>query len=285
MPRIYVLSGPDLGRTFDVESGATFGRTTDCTVTLRDASVSRTHAHLEHTESGWRIVDTRSRNGLHVRGERVAQADLADGEEFRLGEVELRIRLDVAIASVVPTVSKDNEPVNSEPANSVPTPAVDATPAPKIQFHTGGGVNADVSDEPAEIELEGDWSNAAPPPPAYAPQHGHAAPEPARSEPKSPVVAARSLASDDRARKLAAAGITPTGRTGPVDARGVLQFHKVAQQDGLMRQDLDQQPAWLRYSIIAGLVALTIGLAWLGYQAATAAKVKLAPEAEVREDG
>ncbi len=274
MPRIYVLSGPDLGRTFDVESGATFGRTTDCTVTLRDTSVSRMHAHLEHTDSGWRILDTRSRNGLHVRGERVTEADVADGDEFRLGEVELRIRLDVAVASVAPF-----EPRESAPQVGAPTLAADANPAPEIQFHMGGGVNADLSDEPVEIELEGDWSNAAPPPIV------HASPELARSAPKSPIVAPRSLASDDRARKLAAAGISPTGRTGPVDARGVLQFHKVAQQEGVMRQDLDQQPAWLRYSILTIIVAGTIGLAWLGYQAATAAKSKLAPEAEVQDEG
>ena len=284
MPRIYVLSGPDLGRPFDVESGATFGRTTDCTVTLRDTSVSRMHAHLEHTGSGWRILDTRSRNGLHVRGERVTTADLVDGEEFRLGEVELRIRFDVAVAVVVPVDPAPREPMPREPMPREPMPrepagTMDATPAPQIQFHTGGGVNADISEEPAEIELEGDWSNA--PPPSVV----HASAEPARVAPRSPVVAPRSLANDDRARKLAAVGISPMGRTGPVDARGVLQFHRVAQQEGVMRQDLDQQPAWLRYSILAIVAVGTIGLAWLGYQAATAAKVKLAPEEVVEDEG
>jgi hypothetical protein len=32
VPRIYVLSGPDLGRTFEVAAGATFGRAAECAV-------------------------------------------------------------------------------------------------------------------------------------------------------------------------------------------------------------------------------------------------------------
>ena len=69
MPRLYILSGPDLGKSFDVEDGATIGRKAECAVYLRDASVSRHHARLERAADGWKIVDTQSRNGVSVRGD------------------------------------------------------------------------------------------------------------------------------------------------------------------------------------------------------------------------
>jgi hypothetical protein len=270
MPRIYVLSGPDLGRTFDVGEGATFGRTAECTVTLRDASVSRAHARLERAGDRWRIVDEGSRNGLFLGDARLPAAELDDGVGFRLGEVQLRFRADVAAAPTASGLAPANEP-----------PAT-AKPAPKIHFHAGGAGHADPTEPPAGIELEGDWSAAAPPPVALprAPAPTFADPRPTGSA--SPA-APRSMASGERARKLAAAGVAPTARAGSVDARGVLQFHRVEQQEGVLRQDLDQQPAWLRLTVIVLVIAGSIGLAWLGYQAATATKARLAP-AETAED-
>ncbi len=70
MPRIFVLSGPDVGANHDVSSGATFGRAAECTVPLHDNSVSRQHARLEEHDGDWHVVDTGSRNGLFVRGSR-----------------------------------------------------------------------------------------------------------------------------------------------------------------------------------------------------------------------
>ncbi len=263
MPRIYVLSGPDLGRTFDVETGATFGRTAECAVVLRDASVSRSHARLEGGAVGWRIVDIGSRNGLFTRDERVQGVDLADGDEFRLGEVQLRFRADVAAPEV----------------------ARPAAAGPEIHFHTGGDLNDDALAAPEEIELEGDWSTAAAPPlpPAASAPSGASSGSGASSMRPAPVAAPRSRAIDERARKLAAAGVA-VPRATPAEARGVLQFHKVEQAEGVLRQDLGQQPAWLRYTVILVVLAVTLGLAWLGFQAATAAKARLAPADAVSDE-
>ncbi|MCY2961997.1 MAG: FHA domain-containing protein [Planctomycetota bacterium] len=266
MPRIYVLSGPDLGRNFDVRAGATFGRTAECQVTLRDPSVSRVHARLEEAATGWRVVDTGSRNGLFVRDERVPAAEIEDGDEFRLGEVLLRFRADAPSA---------------KPAGSAPEPAPVA--APEIQFHARGASRAAPAEEPADIELEGDWSEpVAAPQPAARPRApegiGHVAAG-------APTATPRSVANDQRARKLAAAGVAPTGRTGAADARGILQFNRVAQQEGLLRQELDQQPTWLRFAVVGIVLAVVAALAWLGYQAATATKARLAPSESVEDEG
>lgn len=96
MPRIFVLSGPNAGDRFEVAAGATFGRANECAVILRDASVSRLHARLDHDAGVWTVVDTGSRNGLFAGGKRVERAALLDGAEFTLGEVLLRFRAEPA---------------------------------------------------------------------------------------------------------------------------------------------------------------------------------------------
>lgn len=122
MPRLYILSGPDIGRSVEVQDGAILGRAVECSVHLRDASVSRHHARLERSGEGWRIVDTESRNGVHVRGERVTAAVLEDGAEFRVGDVDLRLRLmpaDQARKPELEEIALEEEP---EPANPPPAP-------------------------------------------------------------------------------------------------------------------------------------------------------------------
>ena len=57
MPVLYVLSGSDVGRTYEVVDGALLGRVSQCDVVLRDSSVSRTHARLERRGEGWVVVE------------------------------------------------------------------------------------------------------------------------------------------------------------------------------------------------------------------------------------
>lgn len=125
MPKLYVLSGPDIGRTFEVADGAKIGRGVDCAIHLRDVSVSREHARISREENGWRVVDTGSRNGLSVDGSKVASAALKDGDEFQVGEVLLRFRGEpqpVPQARVEPALDEiviEEEPIAAAPA-SVP---------------------------------------------------------------------------------------------------------------------------------------------------------------------
>lgn len=92
--RLFVLSGPDVGRSFDLRHGDTFGRSPDCIVTLRHASVSRRHAHLEVQDDEFWVVDDASRNGLKADGMRVERLRLTDHLEFTLGDLALRFRVE-----------------------------------------------------------------------------------------------------------------------------------------------------------------------------------------------
>ncbi len=93
MPRFYVLSGPTVGRTFELADGGVIGRGDDCDAVLPEASVSRRHARLAREGERWVLADLESQNGIRVDGRRVSRCELADGDQLVLGKVTLRIRL------------------------------------------------------------------------------------------------------------------------------------------------------------------------------------------------
>ena len=113
MPTLYVLSGPQIGKTFELRDGAVLGRAPSCdaelAVALRASSVSRDHARIERDADSWFVVDLGSSNGTHVEGVRVKRHELVDKSEFRLGELELRIRVE-ASRPQAPLIPKNPEP-------------------------------------------------------------------------------------------------------------------------------------------------------------------------------
>ncbi len=75
----------------DVHRGVTFiGRSPDCQVTIEDPLVSRQHARVVIDDSGARIEDLKSRNGVRVNGQPVkGGAHIKDGDRLRIGTQEL----------------------------------------------------------------------------------------------------------------------------------------------------------------------------------------------------
>ena len=95
--RLYVLGGPEVGQVHELDPSLgelRLGRSPECEVPLRHRSVSRVHAHLVCEAGAWRVRDADSRNGVFFANERVAEHGLEDGDEFRLGELALRLRLE-----------------------------------------------------------------------------------------------------------------------------------------------------------------------------------------------
>jgi pSer/pThr/pTyr-binding forkhead associated (FHA) protein len=66
------------------------GRSPSAEVVLDDASVSRRHALITRRGDRTVVLDDRSRNGVHVNGKRVSEADLHDGDTIVCGHVTLR---------------------------------------------------------------------------------------------------------------------------------------------------------------------------------------------------
>jgi DNA-binding winged helix-turn-helix (wHTH) protein len=69
------------------------GRSTECQVSLGSSTVSRHHARIQLSEGRAMLEDLGSKNGTLLNGTKIDQAvALRDGDEIRLGSVELTFR-------------------------------------------------------------------------------------------------------------------------------------------------------------------------------------------------
>lgn len=76
------------------------GKLSTSTLRLDDVNVSRKHAVIEQREDGkWRVTDLGSTNGTVLRGERVVQAEIKDGDRLVLGTTTLVVHIDEVAAS------------------------------------------------------------------------------------------------------------------------------------------------------------------------------------------
>jgi pSer/pThr/pTyr-binding forkhead associated (FHA) protein len=67
----------------------TIGRTDESDVTLEQTKVSRQHAEVVRRGDAWVLRDLGSTNGTWLRGERVAEVLLEDGDAFRIGDAQI----------------------------------------------------------------------------------------------------------------------------------------------------------------------------------------------------
>jgi pSer/pThr/pTyr-binding forkhead associated (FHA) protein len=83
---LYILQGPDKGRTFEVNhSPALIGRNSP-DLPLTDNTVSRRHSQLIKKNSTWSIHDMNSANGTYVNGVKVSTSmELKQGDQIRCG--------------------------------------------------------------------------------------------------------------------------------------------------------------------------------------------------------
>ncbi len=73
-----------------LRDGLVLGRGADAGAILPDASVSRRHAVLRRTDSGWRIEDLGSRSGSFLNGRLFQAEELVFGDLLRIGPFSLR---------------------------------------------------------------------------------------------------------------------------------------------------------------------------------------------------
>jgi predicted component of type VI protein secretion system len=142
--RLYVLAGPDLARSFALTENSTVGRSDECDVVLRDRSISRKHARIVRQEERWFVQDLGSTNGVTKEGTRGERFELADGDEFRLGDLPVRFKLQAgADAPDIEFAAGGTQTILSRAPEPEPVPVVPAAPAPQA------------APEVDEIEIEG----------------------------------------------------------------------------------------------------------------------------------
>src|SRR5438034_1478823 len=87
MPHLFVKTGIDSGRRFDLTSPVVaVGRHSSNAVHLLDDRISRKHLELRATSTGYKLVDLGSGNGTSVNGQAVGEHDLVSGDEIRIGD-------------------------------------------------------------------------------------------------------------------------------------------------------------------------------------------------------
>lgn len=100
MPKLHILSGVLEGKTFDLlEERVTVGRGVDNIIRLEDGTVSHHHAMLLQEGADFTLRDLNSTNGTRVNGLRVVESKLNNGDNVRLGSVEMRYESDTKKAS------------------------------------------------------------------------------------------------------------------------------------------------------------------------------------------
>ncbi len=91
MAGLTILSGMHGGRHIRLERDSlVLGRHADCDLVLEDDTVSRRHARIVRTLTGFALEDLDSRNGTYVNGRRVtARLPLRDGDQIQLFDIAL----------------------------------------------------------------------------------------------------------------------------------------------------------------------------------------------------
>lgn len=72
------------------ESVVSVGRLGDSTLVFEDPSVSRNHAEIRPSGTGFKVLDLGSTNGTFVNGERVSESQLSDGDLVEFGSISIR---------------------------------------------------------------------------------------------------------------------------------------------------------------------------------------------------
>jgi predicted component of type VI protein secretion system len=100
MPKLHILSGQLEGRVFDLlEERVTVGRALDNTIRMEDSTVSHHHAMFVLEGDGYRLRDLNSTNGTRVNSMRITETKLTNGDQVRMGSVEMRYEADIKKAS------------------------------------------------------------------------------------------------------------------------------------------------------------------------------------------
>jgi len=95
MPKIYIMSGSDKGRSFEVDQEAIFiGRAPDNEIHIKDKSVSRKHLKIVKRGEKHYVTDLGSKNGTFIEGMRIAggkEYEVREGMPIAVGKTFLSI--------------------------------------------------------------------------------------------------------------------------------------------------------------------------------------------------
>ncbi len=81
------------------------GRSSSCTIPVRDERASREHCRIEHDQGKWFVVDLNSSNGTLLDGVRITRQELRDGAVIQIGHARVVFSLGAEEAAPVATAT------------------------------------------------------------------------------------------------------------------------------------------------------------------------------------
>jgi pSer/pThr/pTyr-binding forkhead associated (FHA) protein len=162
-----------------VRDEITIGRKEGNTIRLTERNISRTHAQLRRSDSGFVLRDLSSYNGVRVNGQRVdGEIAIAAGDQIKLGDYAMEVESDQPVAALpsipppppVPSVpGAPGAPIAAAPLSPArlvmlagPTPGADYPLPASGALRMGRGEDLDVpidhrsvSREHAEVRVSG----------------------------------------------------------------------------------------------------------------------------------
>jgi pSer/pThr/pTyr-binding forkhead associated (FHA) protein len=116
---LFVVDGPDQGRSFALGPQSVVGRDPTAAINLVDEEISRRHALISVDEARATVEDLGSSNGTFVDGRQITdETELLPGQRMRVGQTIVELR----------TVAGAGDPENL-PATKVPLPDLGEPPA------------------------------------------------------------------------------------------------------------------------------------------------------------
>ncbi|MEQ1828128.1 MAG: SpoIIE family protein phosphatase [Pirellula sp.] len=109
MPYLDAITGPAMGRRYLLENNQyILGRHPDCDIVLESGSVSRQHAKISKSGTGFVLEDLKSRNGSFVNGRLVGEpTKLLEGDIIRICDIELNFHEDAQASGLTAKTSAE----------------------------------------------------------------------------------------------------------------------------------------------------------------------------------
>ncbi len=118
------------------------GRDETCDLTIASQSVSRRHMSCSIRKDRVDIKDLGSRNGVKINGERVKESSLSDGDEVRIGEVSLTLKMSAGSRAAAPAGAPGETADEAPPAADPQIEDDEMTPSEGSLVHVDPGQRA-----------------------------------------------------------------------------------------------------------------------------------------------
>lgn len=133
-----------------VDNEVHIGRELDNALRLADPSISRHHAVIRRTGTGFEIQDLQSSNGVLVNGARIQTSLLTNGDRVTVGQVQMTFVNPVPVESLATVAVAAGDPVNP-----LGTMRMDANEMAKIQAMQAGRMAAENPAVPVPVMVPG----------------------------------------------------------------------------------------------------------------------------------